>query len=184
MRVIAGTRKSLTLKSVPGMGTRPTTDRIKETLFNIISPYICGCSFLDIFAGSGGIGIEALSRGARYCCFIEKDPKAASVIRENLNKTRFEGCADLFVKNAVYIDEFLRRDGQFDIVFMDPPYGRGLEEAVIKKLVKTNLVKPDTIYIAEADADTDFSWIADAGLVCFREKIYKTNKHVFLKTAE
>ena len=73
MRVIAGSAKSMPLKTIPGMETRPTTDRIKETLFNILQPYLCQCRFLDIFAGSGGIGIEALSRGAGFCVFIEKN---------------------------------------------------------------------------------------------------------------
>ena len=181
MRVIAGTRKSLTLKSVPGMGTRPTTDRIKETLFNIIAPHLFECRFLDVFAGSGAIGIEALSRGASYCCFIEQNLKAASVIKENLSRTGFEGCSELIVKNAALLDDFLKESGPFDIVFMDPPYGRGLEETIIKKLVKTNAVKADTMYIAEASVETDFSWIGEADLTCVREKIYKTNKHVFLK---
>ncbi|HIV16853.1 MAG TPA: RsmD family RNA methyltransferase, partial [Candidatus Alectryocaccobium stercorigallinarum] len=107
MRVIAGTRKSLTLKSVPGMGTRPTTDRIKETLFNIISPYLYESRFLDVFAGSGGIGIEALSRGASFCCFIEKEPKAVSVIRENIKKTGFEKESEIIKNNAANIDIFL-----------------------------------------------------------------------------
>ena len=80
MRVIAGSAKSMPLKTIPGLSTRPTTDRIKETLFNILQPRMCGCRFLDIFAGSGGIGIEALSRGADFCAFIEKNKKAAMVI--------------------------------------------------------------------------------------------------------
>lgn len=181
MRVIAGTRKSLTLKPVPGMGTRPTTDRIKETLFNIISPYIYGCRFLDVFAGSGGIGIEALSRGAQSCCFIEQDRKAAAVIRENLEKTRFSGCSEIIVRNAEQAAGCLDGRGPFDIVFLDPPYDRGLEESVIKKIVKTNAVKADTIYIVEASLNTDFSWAGEAGLVLEREKRYKTNKHVFLR---
>jgi 16S rRNA (guanine966-N2)-methyltransferase len=184
MRVIAGTRKSLTLKSVPGMGTRPTTDRIKETLFNIISPYLYESRFLDVFAGSGGIGIEALSRGASFCCFIEKEPKAVSVIRENIKKTGFEKESEIIKNNAANIDIFLNDREPFDIVFMDPPYGCGLEKTVIEKLVKTNSVKADTMYIVEASLDTDFSWADGAGLVCTREKIYKTNKHVFLRRPE
>ena len=88
MRVIAGTAKRLVLKTMEGMDTRPTTDRIKETLFNMLAPDLYGCSFLDLFAGSGGIGIEALSRGAKEAVFVEKNPKAAACIRENLMHTR------------------------------------------------------------------------------------------------
>lgn len=180
MRVIAGTRKSLTLKTVPGLDTRPTTDRIKETLFNIIAPEIYGCRFLDVFAGSGAIGIEALSRGAEFACFIEQSSRAAGVIRENLKKTGFEACSELIVKNALNINEYYA-GGAFDIVFMDPPYNMNLEEAFLKKFLKTNAVKADTIYIVEASMDTDFSWAGKCGLVIEREKRYKTNKHVFLK---
>ena len=92
MRVIAGSAKSMPLKTIPGTDTRPTTDRIKETLFNMLQPYLCDCRFLDIFSGSGAIGIEALSRGAYSCVFIEKNKKAAECIRENLKFTRL-GCS-------------------------------------------------------------------------------------------
>ena len=84
MRVIAGKARRLSLKTVPGMETRPTTDRIKETLFNILQPYIPDCTFLDLFSGSGAIGIEALSRGAEHATFVEKNPRACACIRENL----------------------------------------------------------------------------------------------------
>ena len=88
MRVIAGSAKRLQLKTLDGLDTRPTTDRIKETLFNMISPYLYDCRFLDLFAGSGGIGIEALSRGAGEAVFVEQNPKAMACIKENLKKTK------------------------------------------------------------------------------------------------
>ena len=88
MRVIAGTAKRLQLKTLDGMDTRPTTDRIKETLFNMIAPSVFGSVFLDLFSGSGGIGIEALSRGAREAVFVEKNPKAMACIKENLKHTK------------------------------------------------------------------------------------------------
>ena len=88
MRVIAGKARRLALKTVPGMETRPTTDRIKETLFNILQPEIPDCRFLDLFSGSGGIGIEAISRGASEAVFVEKNPKACRCIRENLSFTK------------------------------------------------------------------------------------------------
>mgnify|MGYP000248993809 CR=1 FL=1 len=90
MRVIAGSARSLKLKTLEGIETRPTTDRIKETLFNMISPQMYDCIFLDLFAGSGGIGIEALSRGAREAVFVEKNPKAMECVKENLKFTRLE----------------------------------------------------------------------------------------------
>ena len=91
MRVIAGKARSLRLKTIEGMDTRPTTDRIKETLFNMLQPYMADCRFLDLFAGSGAIGIEALSRGADCCVFVEQQRKAADCIRDNLKFTRLDG---------------------------------------------------------------------------------------------
>ena len=90
MRVIAGSAKRLQLKTLDGMETRPTTDRIKETLFNMISPYIYDSIFLDLFSGSGGIGIEALSRGAKEAVFVEKNPRAMECIKENLKYTKLD----------------------------------------------------------------------------------------------
>ena len=90
MRVIAGSARRLNLKTIEGLDTRPTTDRIKETLFNMINPRLPGSSFLDLFSGSGGIGIEALSRGAAQAVFVEQNPKAVECIRENLSTTRLE----------------------------------------------------------------------------------------------
>ena len=88
MRVIAGTARRLQLKTLDGFETRPTTDRIKETLFNMLTPYLYDCIFLDLFAGSGGIGIEALSRGAMEAYFVDNNPKAMACIKENLKHTR------------------------------------------------------------------------------------------------
>ena len=101
MRVIAGKARSLRLKTIEGMDTRPTTDRIKETLFNMLQPYMADCRFLDLFAGSGAIGIEALSRGADCCVFVEQQRKAAECIRDNLKFTRLDGQARVMVMDAV-----------------------------------------------------------------------------------
>ena len=105
MRVIAGKARSLRLKTIEGMNTRPTTDRIKETLFNMIQPSIADSRFLDLFAGSGGIGIEALSRGAREAVFVENNPKAMMCVKDNLKFTKLEGKAVTLttdVMNALY----------------------------------------------------------------------------------
>ena len=101
MRVIAGKARRLLLKTIDGLDTRPTTDRIKETLFNILQTQVPGSRFLDLFAGSGGIGIEALSRGARAAVFVEQNQKAADCIRENLRNTRLEEDAAVMVCDAV-----------------------------------------------------------------------------------
>ena len=122
MRVIAGSARSLRLKTLDGMDTRPTTDRIKETLFNMIGPSMFDCVFLDLFAGSGGIGIEALSRGAREAVFVENNPKAMMCVKDNLKFTKLEGKAVTLttdVMNALYK---LEGEKVFDYIFLDPPY--------------------------------------------------------------
>ena len=144
MRVIAGKARSLRLKTIEGMDTRPTTDRIKETLFNMIQPSIADSRFLDLFAGSGGIGIEALSRGASWCVFVEQQRKAAECIRENLAFTRLKEDATLLVTDAVSAVNKLDGEDAFSWIFMDPPYGKGLEFQVLEALQGTTLVDEDT----------------------------------------
>lgn len=119
MRVIAGSARSLKLKTLEGIETRPTTDRIKETLFNMISPQMYDCIFLDLFAGSGGIGIEALSRGAKEAVFVEKNPKAMECVKENLKFTRLEKKGLTLTKDVMNALYQLEGEKVFDFVFMD-----------------------------------------------------------------
>ena len=131
MRVIAGSARSLKLKTLEGIETRPTTDRIKETLFNMISPQMYDCIFLDLFAGSGGIGIEALSRGAKEAVFVEKNPKAMECVKENLKFTRLEKKGLTLTKDVMNALYQLEGEKVFDFVFMDPPYNMGFEKRVL-----------------------------------------------------
>lgn len=181
MRVIAGKARRLNLKTLPGLDTRPTTDRIKETLFNILQPYMAECSFLDLFSGSGGIGIEALSRGAGHAVFVEKNPKACVCIRHNLSFTRLAD--DAKVLNMDVLQALRSMEGRecFDCIFMDPPYKMGLEEQVLDYLKESSLVSGDTLFVVEADLYTSFDYAESMGYEILREKTYKTNKHVFLK---
>ena len=183
MRVIAGSARRTQLKTLEGMDTRPTTDRIKETLFNMIAPYLYDSIFLDLFAGSGGIGIEALSRGAMEAVFVEKNPKAMACVKENLQKTHFERkgmTMQMDVMTALYK---LEGEKQFDYIFMDPPYDQELEKQVLKYLAGSSLVYEDTVIIVEASLNTDFSYIGELGFSLIKEKRYKTNKHVFFEKA-
>lgn len=179
MRVIAGTARSLHLKAPEGMDTRPTTDRIKETLFNILQPYIPGSVFVDLFSGSGGIGIEALSRGASTAYFVEHAPKAISCIEQNLAFTK---CANrgIVIKQDVLAALHSIRAEYVDIVFMDPPYDSGLEKQVLAALSGMPYVTDETMIIVEADLATSFDDAEELGFTVTREKRYKTNKHVFL----
>lgn len=181
MRVIAGTAKRLQLKTIEGLDTRPTTDRIKETLFNMISEYLADSYFLDLFSGSGGIGIEALSRGAREAFFVEKNKKAMDCIRENLKITRLEDYAVLMETDVITALRKLENTKKFDYIFMDPPYNQMLEKEVLVYLSTSELLSEDAIVIVEASLETDFSYVGELGFSVIKEKVYKTNKHMFLE---
>ncbi|SFA72815.1 16S rRNA (guanine966-N2)-methyltransferase [Acetitomaculum ruminis DSM 5522] len=179
MRVIAGSARSMRLKTVEGLNTRPTTDRIKETLFNILNSEIYDCVFLDLFAGSGGIGIEALSRGAKKAYFIENNNKAINCIKENLIHTKLDNKASIIkadVMKGIYdiVDDL-------DLVFLDPPYKADFYKKTFESLSGLKYVHEDTLIIAEAQKDEDFDFLGEYGFEIVREKIYKTNKHVFVK---
>ncbi len=181
MRVIAGTARSLQLKTVPGLDTRPTTDRIKETLFNILQPYIPEAEFLDLFSGSGGIGIEALSRGAAHACFVDHGKKAVQVIRENLAHTHFTDRAEVLSQDVVSAVRILEdRHGVFDVIFMDPPYGQELERDVLYALAGSKLVGKDTLIVVESDIQTSFDYLSELNFTIQKTKEYKTNKHTFI----
>ncbi len=181
MRVIAGKARSLPLKTVPGMDTRPTTDRIKETLFNILQPELLDSRFLDLFSGSGAIGIEALSRGAAFAVFVEKNPKAAACIQENLKFTRLEKQAAVLKMDVLQALGRLEPEGPFDLIFMDPPYEKGLERMVLEFLQTSPLMDENTLVIVEASKTTDFSYLEEFSMVPVRRKEYKTNAHVFVR---
>lgn len=180
MRVIAGSAKRLQLKTLEGIDTRPTTDRIKETLFNMIAPTLFGSVFLDLFSGSGGIGIEALSRGAKEAVFVENNPKAMACIKDNLKYTKLSHKAVTLTKDVMTALYQLEGEKSFDYIFMDPPYHKELEKKVLKYLSGSNLVYEDTVIIVEAAKDTDFSYLPELGFYMIKEKMYKTNKHIFI----
>ena len=177
MRVIAGTCRSLPLVTPQGPDTRPTTDRIKETLFNMIQMEIPGCVFYDFFSGSGGIGIEALSRGAKYAYFVENNKNALECIKKNLTFTKMADKATVVSRDVLGAVPFLTQKA--DIVFMDPPYQSGIEPAVMQMLIDSECLKENTLIIIETAKEQDFSEIENLGYSIIKEKIYKTNKHVF-----
>lgn len=181
MRIIAGTARSLPLKTIEGLETRPTSDKIKETLFNMLQPELPGCYFLDLFAGSGQIGLEALSRGAEYAVFVENSKKAAKCIEDNISFTRFDKAAQLYQADVRSALSMMEGKYRFDIIFMDPPYNHGLEKEVLAYLADSSLVKADTIIITETSLQTDFSDVDVLGYEITKYKKYKTNAHVFLR---
>ena len=179
MRVIAGSARRLKLVTPEGNDTRPTQDRIKETLFNIIQIEVPGSVFIDLFSGSGGIGIEALSRGAKKAYFIENAANAYKCILENLKTTHFEDVSTV-IKSDVVIGLRNIHEEEADIIFIDPPYHDDLYQRTIMQLGSMNYVTKNTMIIVEAPLETDFSFVGDLGFEVRREKEYKTNKHVFI----
>lgn len=182
MQVIAGKARRLLLATVPGLETRPTTDRIKETLFNILMPEIPGCRFLDLFAGSGAIGIEALSRGAEEAVFADNSRRACACIRQNLEHTKLKDQATVLETDAVAAIRRLSAGGKkFDIVFLDPPYDADLEFVTLKALTASNLLTDESLIIVECREEKELKDLDTLGLRVAREKVYKNNKHVFLR---
>lgn len=150
MRVVAGKARGLTLKTLDGDSTRPTRDMVREALFNIIAEKIPDAVFLDMFAGSGAIGIEALSRGAKKAYFIDSNKDAISIINQNLNKARFND------NSVVWCGDFLKaldkiKNEKFDVVFIDPPYNKELGVKAIEEIYKRNILQVDGIIIYETD---------------------------------
>ena len=182
MRVIAGKVRRMTLAVPAGSEVRPTTDRIKETLFNIIQFDLQDCMFLDLFAGSGGIGIEALSRGAKQAVFVDKGKDSLRCIEQNLKHTNLYDDAEILPMDAVQAIKNLSKRGKvFDIVFLDPPYEHDMEIPVLNTLYDYSVIDANSLIIAETSVHTDITtWDNDRYSV-IRVKKYKTNQHVFLK---
>ncbi|MDE6169323.1 MAG: 16S rRNA (guanine(966)-N(2))-methyltransferase RsmD [Acetatifactor sp.] len=180
MRVIAGTARSLPLKTPEGLDVRPTTDRIKETLFNMLQDEVPGAVFVDLFSGSGAIGIEALSRGAQKAYFVDNGSRALSCIQKNLLFTKMENRAIVIKQDAVSALGNIH-EKEVDLIFMDPPYDSGLEKNVLEVLQRMMYVTENTLIVVEADKGTEFSYLQNLGFHLIKEKCYKTNKHVFIR---
>jgi 16S rRNA (guanine966-N2)-methyltransferase len=136
MRVIGGEFRSRVLKSVPGLDTRPTPDRMRESLFSILAPRIAGAVFADLYAGTGAVGIEAISRGARKAIFVEANRAAVQVIRENLRSLHADGQAEVRAAKAGSVADTI----DADIVFIDPPYRLEREYSLVLNIVRAPLV--------------------------------------------
>jgi len=155
MRIVSGNYKGRQLKAVPGVTTRPTTDKVKEAIFNMVGPYFEGGIALDLFAGSGGLGIEALSRGIEKCVFVDREPKAIQTIHKNLEICQIE--ADHF---EVYRNDadralkaIIKRGIRFQLIFLDPPYKQQKLKALISVLSENNVMNENGFIIAEHGSD-------------------------------
>jgi 16S rRNA (guanine966-N2)-methyltransferase len=146
------------------LDTRPTSDRAKENLFNILAPEIRGSRFLDIFCGSGAIGIEALSRGAKEAVFVENSPPALKAVKQNLEKTKLQQNAEILelsVEQA--ITRLSTKSRQFDIIFLDPPYDSPLLAQTLEQLRQSNLLAENGQIVAETDTRSPFDVFVKSG---------------------
>jgi 16S rRNA (guanine(966)-N(2))-methyltransferase RsmD len=153
LRVISGTAKGHKLKTIKGLTTRPTSDKVKGAVFNILAALIPGANILDIFAGTGSLGIEALSRGADSAVFVDKSSECFRTIKENLAHTKLESEATVVVGDVfAALNKFSKNNKKFDIIFLDPPYGKGLVEETLKSIAENDIIMPEGIIVAEHDA--------------------------------
>ena len=174
MRVISGTARGLRLKSLEGSDTRPTLDNVKEAIFSMLFSVCRDATVLDLFAGSGAMGIEALSRGAVKAVFADLNPKACSIVRENLEKARMTDRAEVVNTDAVRYLETIGKSGtKFDLIFLDPPYALGLIDEAIKLISEYSLLSEGGLVVCEFDSGTkidirNFNLVKDKryGRVC------------------
>ena len=151
MRVITGSARGAKLKTLEGLATRPTSDRVKEAIFNIIQFDIQGRRVLDLFGGSGQLAIEALSRGADYAVIVDQSAEAVKVIKDNLKKVRFDQQASVFQMD--YLRYLSTAREKFDIIFLDPPYAEKSLENALQKISEIDILSDDGIIICERPKD-------------------------------
>ena len=171
MRVITGKARGIQLKTPEGMQTRPTADRVKEALFSIINFDIPGAKVLDLFGGTGQLGIEALSRGAASAVFVDAREESCRLIRENLKRTKLE--QDAKVIRSDYLDYLNRCRKQYNIILLDPPYAEVFLENAIKRITEIDILQSDGIIVAERPLGKVLPWEFEGYT---RSKDYKYGK--------
>lgn len=156
MRVVSGSCKGMGLKAVPGNSTRPTTDKVKEAIFNMIGPYFNGGIGLDLFAGSGSLGIEALSRGLEKVIFVDRDAKAIGIIRENIHNCKFDGAVEIYRNDAFRaIKAIIKREIAFNYIFLDPPYKQQPLIELLHKIIESQLLHSSGAIVCEHSSDIE-----------------------------
>jgi len=182
MRIISGKAKGTKLYTLEGDSTRPTLDRVKEPLFSIIQTHIFDAYVLDLFSGSGALGLEALSRGACKAVLCDNSKKAMSIIKQNVEKTKFEEQTQLLNMDYKIVLEKLKNDKvKFDLIFLDPPYRGNYLYDSIKKIFENDLLDGEGIIIAETDEDIDLS---DINCCIYDIRKYGRVKLIFIKRKE
>lgn len=167
MRIISGQFRGRKLKTLEGMNTRPTADRVKESLFNILNTKVYDAKVLDLFAGSGSLGLEALSRGAEYCVFVDSSKEAINIVKENVTLCKVQENSKIINKD--YLEVIKTINNKFDIIFVDPPYSKGIEIVVLENV--KDILTEDGIIIIETD-QTDIPPEEINGLVKYDARKY------------
>ncbi|MBM7647239.1 16S rRNA (guanine(966)-N(2))-methyltransferase RsmD [Bacillus ectoiniformans] len=172
MRVISGEHKGIPLKAVPGRDTRPTTDKVKEAIFNMVGPYYSKGTGLDLFAGSGGLGLEALSRGFDTMIFVDRDMKAIQTIKANVALCHYEDCCEIYRNDAERaLKAIIKRGLVFDGIFLDPPYRKQQLEKLLSQISEHRLLSEDGFIVCEHSSDISLPEAA-GNLKLMREETY------------
>jgi len=181
MRVIAGSAKGRKLITREGQDTRPTTDKLKESVFAVMQFEVPESRFLDLFSGSGGIGIEALSRGAESAVFVESSSMAAGCIMQNIRTIGFVEQAELMKTDVLLAIRQLGAAGRkFDIIFMDPPYEKGFEQKTLEAIKEYDILAPEGLVVVESSVHTPIDPV-QGHLEIEKVKDYKVTKFTFLR---
>lgn len=157
MRITGGRFKNQTLKSPKGDQTRPTSERLRETIFNIVQSFIEGKTFLDLYAGSGAVGFEAISRGASFATFIEKDRNALHTLQENVKKLKLEGCTKVLSGDVLTLLKRLKGHF-FDFIFIDPPYEKGFQEKTLDLIDECGLLAKEGLIFVEESVKNELAF--------------------------
>ncbi|WP_347550482.1 16S rRNA (guanine(966)-N(2))-methyltransferase RsmD [Pseudalkalibacillus hwajinpoensis] len=184
MRIIAGECKGRHIKPVPGMSTRPTTDKVRESIYNIIGPFFEGGMALDLYGGSGALGIEALSRGIEKCVFVDCDTKAIETIKWNLKQTKFTGAAEVYRNDSKRaLKALYKRELTFSLVLLDPPYHKEQILHDLEKLTDYELLEADATVVVEHKKEVVLPEII-AGLTMTRSETYSGKTTISIYTYE
>lgn len=168
MRIISGSRRGHKLFEFEGNDIRPTTDRVKESIFNIISPFIVDADVLDLFCGSGALSLEALSRGANSAVCVDTDKRSIDLAKKNTSSVRFDDSVNFVNTDAMSYLNGIK--SQFDVIFLDPPYNKGFIAPIIGKIVENNILSDDGIIMLESDSTDEHSEFS--GLKIYRQRKY------------
>ncbi|TKD72616.1 16S rRNA (guanine(966)-N(2))-methyltransferase RsmD [Pseudalkalibacillus hwajinpoensis] len=184
MRIIAGECKGRHIKPVPGMSTRPTTDKVRESIYNMIGPFFDGGQALDLYGGSGALGIEALSRGMEKCIFVDRDSKAIETIKWNLDQTKFTDSAEVFRNDSKRALKALnKREMAFSLVLLDPPYHKEQILHDLEKLCTYELLEDNATIVVEHKKEVTLPETI-AGLIMTRQETYSGKTTISIYTYE